>query len=74
MLPSTRIARVVRRAPRQAAAIRFGDGHEPVGVLVVLVDADAVEAELVGQLELVEVPLVVLADLGRVAQLRGSAA
>jgi len=36
---------------------------------VVFVDPDPVVAELIGELEFVEVPLVVLSDLDRVAQL-----
>ena len=68
------MARVVRRAPGQRGRHQVRRGHEPVGVLVVLVDADAVEAEAVGELELVEVPLVVLGDLDRVAELGCSAA
>ena len=49
---TTSAASRVRRA--SAAAMRFGDGIEPVAVRMVLVDADAVEAELGRELELVE--------------------
>ena len=44
---------------------QVGRRHEPVGVLVVLVDADAVEAELLRVDQLVEVAVVnLVADLG----------
>ncbi len=50
-----------RERPRHDA----GDRHDAVGVLVVLVDADAVEADLVGVFDLVQIAVVELvADLG----------
>ena len=63
-LPRTMTLRAAR-APRQRRGHDVGRGHQPVGRLVVLVDRDAVEAELLGVLELVEVAVVELvAELG----------
>ena len=45
-------------AAREGGGHELGRGHHAVGVLVVLVDADAVEAERGGVLELVEVLVV----------------
>ena len=53
------------RAAGQAGRHDVGRGHIAVGVLVVLVDADALEAELVGQFELVQI-----AVIERMAELR----
>ncbi len=47
---------------RQDRAHQVRSGHEAVGVLVVLVDADAVQAGVGGVDQLVERPVVVLAD------------
>ena len=41
-------------------ARQVGAGHRAVGVLVVLIDTNAVEAELVGQHQLVEIAVVEL--------------
>ena len=57
-----------RRLAGEDGAHQVGRGHEPVGVLMVLVDADTVEAELVGVDELVEVPVVDLVTDLRVVQ------
>ena len=51
-LPSTKSA-ASRGAPRERRGDEVGRGHQAVAVLVVLVDADAVEAERVGVFELV---------------------
>src|SRR5262245_3233549 len=48
----------VARAPRQRRGHHNRRGHEPVGVLVMLVHAYAVEAELGAELELVEITVV----------------
>ncbi len=45
--------RGVARAPREARGDQVRRGHQAVGVRVVLVHADAVEADLGGELELV---------------------
>ena len=71
--PSARWPRpspLVARA--SAEPIRFGSGHEPVGVLVVLVHADAVQARLGGVDQLVERPVVVLPDPAGIGQLSGT--
>ena len=49
----------------------FGRGHQAVGVLVVLVDADAVEADRRAELELVERVVVHLVAAARVEQVAG---
>ncbi len=46
--------RRLRRSPRQRGGHQVGRRHEPVGVVVVLVDAQAIEALLLGELELVQ--------------------
>jgi hypothetical protein len=46
--------RGLRRAPRQGRRHDVRGRHEAVGVVVVLVDAQAVEALLLGELELVQ--------------------
>ena len=50
------------RAPREGRCDQVRRRHEPVAVLVVLVAAHAVESGLAGELELVEVLVVVLVD------------
>ena len=47
-------------APRQRGGHDHRRRHQPVGVLVMLVDGDAVEAELGGKLELIEIAVVEL--------------
>ena len=53
-------------APRQRAGHDTRLGHQSVGVLVVLIDAHAVKAELIGVFELVKVAVVQLGTLFRV--------
>ena len=55
--------------PGEGRTHQIGPGHEPVGVLMVLVDADAVQPRLGGVGQLVERPVVVLAHTHRVGQL-----
>ena len=50
---TTIAARLVRRV--RVAAMMFGLRHHAVGVRVVLVHADAIEAALLGELELIQV-------------------
>ncbi len=52
-------------AARQRAGEQAGRRHHAVGGLVVLVEADAVEAELVGKLHLVEILVIELGALLR---------
>ena len=47
---------------RQHRAHHVGIGHEAVGVLMMFVDADAVDAAFGGVNQLIEGPVVVLAD------------
>ena len=48
----------LRRTACQAGRHDVRRGHQAIGVLVVLVDADAVEAELVGEFEFVQIAVV----------------
>ncbi len=50
-------------APRQRARQHAGGRHHAIGGLVMLVDDDAVEAQLVGRLELIEILVVQLRAL-----------
>ena len=60
--------RRVLRPPRQRGGDQVRRGHQPVTILVMLVDADAVEAERVGVFEQVEVVVINLVALHRVVQ------
>ncbi len=60
-----------RGAPRQGGGHQVGRGHEAVGVLVVLVDAQAVKAHLLGELQFVQVFVVQFVAADGVEQLRG---
>ena len=62
--PSTAILHVLGPA-RERAGHDAGDRHQAVGVLMMLVDAHAVEAELVGIFEFVEIAVVELVALLR---------
>ena len=53
-------------AARQRGRHHHRRGHQPVGVLVMLVDRDAVEAKLGGEFELVEIAVVELVALLRI--------
>ena len=54
------------RAARQRGRHHHRGGHQSIGVLMVFVDADAVEAELGAELELVEIAVVERMSLARV--------
>ena len=56
-------------AAREDGGDQIGRVAETVAVLVMLVDAEAVEAKIVGQLEFLDIPAQVLCHLLRVAQL-----
>src|SRR5512144_1473929 len=59
-------------APRQTCRHDIGRGHAAVGGLVMLVDADAVETELIGQLELVQIAVIEgMTELGIVKRIGG---
>src|SRR5262249_55676809 len=60
--------RGARRSPREPGGDDVGRGHQPVAVLVMLVDADAVEAERVRVLELIHVLVVHGVALARVVE------
>src|SRR2546427_9871082 len=63
---------MIRRPPRSTLfpyTTLFRSRHEAVGVLVMLVGADAIEAALCRIKQLVERPVVVLADAAGVGQL-----
>ena len=63
--------RGVARAPRERGGGDVRRRHDAVGVVVMLVDADAVEAGLVGEFELVEVFVVELVRLDGVEEPAG---
>ena len=52
----------------QRRSHQVGAGHEAVGILMVFVDANAVEAGLGGMHQFIESPVVVLAHLRRIGQ------
>src|SRR6185312_998719 len=61
----------LRGAARQRCGDQIGRGHHPVGVLVMLVDAEAVETDALGIFELVEILVIgLMADL-RIEEARG---
>ena len=61
----------VLRAARERACHDAGNGHQAIGVLVMLVDADAVPAEFIGIFDLVEIAVIELvADLRIVVGVR----
>src|SRR5262249_56390316 len=53
-------------AARERAGENAGNRHHAVGGLVMLIEADAVEAELVGQLHLIEIVVIELRALLRI--------
>src|SRR5206468_2711948 len=61
----------LRRPLRQRAGDHVRRWHEAIGVLMVLVDADAVEAQLIGVSERVDVLAIELMSLDRIVELVG---
>ena len=56
--------------PGQGGTHQVGSGHEPVGILVVLIDTQPVQSGLGGVRKLVQRPVVVLPDLLCIGQFR----
>ena len=58
---------LIARHPRQDGAEQVGIAHEPIGVLVVLVGADAIEADLGRQHKFIDRPIVEVGHLVGIA-------